>query len=313
MQEPTLTQGIITKVVLNDYTEVWIESFLIDRKASGKTSGTLAYYSKKLRTFIQFCETQAINQVGQVGADTIRRYLLWLEETGHNQGGISACYRALKAFLRWYWDETDQHGNPPISKVKAPKVDQVLLEPADLKDVDRLLKTCGADLLGMRDKAMMLTLLDTGARASELLALDSDDLDLMTGAVEIQRGKGGKGRVVFLSQPTRRAVRAYLKERGDNNPALWISDLGGRLKYDGLRTMLERRSKQAGIDHPTLHSFRRAFALEMLRAGVDVYSLQNLMGHADLQVLRRYLKQDTDDLRAAHAKGSPVERMRNRR
>jgi site-specific recombinase XerD len=71
-----------------------------------------------------------------------------------------------------------------------------------------------------------------------------------------------------------------------------------------------RRANQAAIKAPTLHSFRRAFASNMLRAGVDVFSLQKLMGHADLQVLRRYLAQTTDDIAQAHRIGSPVDNNR---
>lgn len=306
-------QETITKAALSDHLESWIESFLIDRKAQNFTPGTLHTYRAKFRLWLTFCDTQVISRVGQVTPDTIRRWLLWLEETDHNPGGIHACYTVLRAFLRWYWEETDQEGNPPISKVKAPKRTLAPLEPADLKDVERLLRTCGADLVGLRDRALMLTLLDTGVRASECCSIDVEDVDLQSGAVLIRMGKGRKPRTTFLSQTTRRAVRAYLKARNDNNPALWHSDKADRLTYWGLRLMVERRSKLAGIDHPTLHSFRRAFALEMLRGGVDVYSLQELMGHADLQVLRRYLKQDTDDLRAAHSKGSPVERMRSKK
>jgi len=312
MKTETLEQETITKTGLNDFQETWLEAFLIDRKAQNCAAGTLHTYGAKLRLWATFCDTQVITRVGQVNPDVIRRWLIWLEQTNHNPGGIHAAYTTLRVFMRWYWDETDQPGNPPISKVKAPKVPQQQLPPADLKDVQRLLKTCGVDLLGLRDRAMMLTLLDTGARAAELCSLDIDDLELTTGQVIIRHGKGGKYRTAFLSQPTRKAIRSYLKARTDNNPALWLANNGDRLTYSGLRIMVERRAKLAGITHPTLHSFRRAFALEMLRAGVDVYSLQNLMGHADLQVLRRYLKQRDDDLWAAHAKGSPVERMKRR-
>ena len=77
--------------------------------------------------------------------------------------------------------------------------------------------------------------------------------------------------------------------------------------------MVNRRAKLAGIEPLSLHGFRRAFALEMLRAGADVFAIQLLMGHGDLQVLRRYLRQVDDDLRAAHMKGSPVEQMRKGR
>lgn len=90
---------------------------------------------------------------------------------------------------------------------------------------------------------------------------------------------------------------------------MWVSVEGNRLTYSGLRQIIRRLSGHANTPEPTLHDFRRAFALACLRNGMDIYSLQNLMGHADLQVLRRYLKQTREDLQAAHAKGSPVEHL----
>jgi len=313
MQQTKTQQGTITNSALSGYLETWLESFLIDRKAQNFAPGTLAFYRKKLRLLADFCEGQVVGQVDQITPDVIRRWLLHLEDTGHNPGGIHACYRALRAFLRWYWEETDQEGNPPTTKVKAPRVAIDPLEPVSLENVSLMVKTCVFDLLGCRDRAALLGLLDTGARAAEFVALDLNDVDLTTGAVLIRSGKGRKPRNVFLGQTTRRALRAYLKLRQDDNPALWLADKGERLTYWGLREMVERRAHKAGILTPTLHSFRRAFALEMLRAGVDVFAIQELMGHADLQVLRRYLRQVDDDLRAAHVKGSPVERMKKGR
>ena len=80
------------------------------------------------------------------------------------------------------------------------------------------------------------------------------------------------------------------------------------LAYLGLRSLVLRRARGAGLEPPALHSFRRGFALEMLRAGADLLSLQRLMGHADLSLLKRYAKQNADDLRAVHALASPVDR-----
>lgn len=313
MGENFLTQGIITETALHDHLETWLEAFLVDRKAQNLSNGTISFYRKKLLLLTEFCETQAISKVSQLTPDVLRRWLMWLATRGHNPGGIHACYRTLRTFARWYWQETDQAGNPPTAKVKAPKVAIELLEPVELPQVDALLSACDSTFAGFRDRAIFLTLLDTGARANELLNLDLDDCNLATGESIIRRGKGGKSRTVFFSQATRRAIRAYLKNRSDNLPALFVTEAGTRLTYWGLRTMLTRRAKQAGIEPPTLHSFRRAFALGALRAGVDVFSLQTLMGHADLQVLRRYLAQTTDDLREAHNKIGLVNQLKNRR
>ena len=104
-------------------------------------------------------------------------------------------------------------------------------------------------------------------------------------------------------------MRAYLRIRRDNSPALFVTTEGDRLGYNGLREILRRRARQAGIKEPTLHQFRRAFALNFLRNGGDVYSLQRLMGHSSLEILRRYLKLTDQDTQAAHAKYSPADRL----
>lgn len=302
----------IAEVALSDYLDAWIEQFLVDRRAQNLSKNTVLWYRDRINRLLEYCETQAITQISQLTPDAIRRFMLWLESTGHNAGGQHACYRALRAFLSWYWQETDQEGKPPTSKVKAPKVAIDPLQPVELSDVEKLIKACGSDVLGARDKAIFLALLDTGARANELLSLNVDDIDLVSGAVLIRSGKGRKPRTVFLSQASRRAIRSYLKQRQDDNNALWLSDTGTRFTYSGLNTMLKVKCKKAGVQHVELHSFRRAFAINMLRAGVDIFSLQELMGHADLQILRRYLKQNVDDLRTAHGLGSPVSRLKFR-
>jgi site-specific recombinase XerD len=117
-----------------------------------------------------------------------------------------------------------------------------------------------------------------------------------------------KPRLVFIGRKTIRAIRSYLRARHDNNPAFWVSIHGDRMTYAALRCLLRRRAQLIGLKEiPTPHDFRRAFALVMLRNGVDIFALQKLMGHSDLQVLRRYLAQTDQDIQTAHMRGSPVD------
>jgi len=195
----------------------------------------------------------------------------------------------------------------PIKKVKAPKVNIQPLEPAEIGDIRAMISTCDNDLFGARDKAIFLALVDTGARAREFLDINLEDMNIATGAILIRAGKGGKPRSVFIGKATRKAIRQYLRTRKDESVALWVTKDGERLRYGGLRSMLKRRSILAKVNAPTIHSFRRLFALTMLRNDVDIFSLQRLMGHSDIQVLRRYLAQDDKDSYAAHVKGAPVD------
>ena len=196
----------------------------------------------------------------------------------------------------------------PIRRVKASKLPTDPIEPIQIEEIQQLLKTCQGNYSGTRDKAMMLGLLDTGARAKEFLNINLEDVDLATGAVMIRQGKGRKPRMVFLGRKSIRAIRKYLLYRKDNHPALWISTQGERMTYSALRCFLRRRAEQVGMKGiPTQHDFRRAFALIMLRNGVDIFALQKLMGHSDLQILRRYLAQTDQDIHNAHMRGSPVD------
>lgn len=305
----TQDQGIIT-LSQQENLPIVVESFLIDRKAQGLASGTIFFYRKKLEYFLKHCEDQSVTQISQITPDFLRRYLLGLAEK-HNPGGIHACFRTLRTLLLWI--ELEEIMPPdwknPIRKVKAPKLSLEPIDPISLGDVGALLNTCKPDFTGARDKAMILGLLDTGARAQEFLNLNLEDVELASGAVLIRQGKGRKPRMVFLGRKTVRAIRAYLRKCRFTHLALWISIHGDRMTYSALRCMLRRRAQVVGLRKiPTPHDFRRAFALLMLRNGVDIFALQKLMGHADLQVLRRYLAQTDQDIQVAHMRGSPVDK-----
>jgi integrase/recombinase XerD len=292
-----------------DYLPILIASFLTDRRAQGFAEETVKFYKKKLKYFADYCEGQAVTQVSQLTPDMLRRYILELRD-GHNSGGVHACFRSLRTLLLWVEQEEIMpfDWKNPIRKVKAPKLPVEPIEPISLQDIHSLLETCKQSFSGSRDKAMMLGLLDTGARAQEFLNLNLEDVELASGSVLIRQGKGRKPRMVFLGRKTIRAIRIYFRFRRDSNPALWVSFQGERVTYNALRCLLRRRAQLAELkDIPTPHDFRRAFALIMLRNGVDVFALQKLMGHSDLQVLRRYLAQTDQDIQTAHMRGSPVD------
>lgn len=313
MTENFLTQLTITKNLNDDYIDLWIQPFLIDRFERGLSENTIKFYKAELKLFLTFCETVAIKRFSQLTPHEIRVFILWLAQTGHNPGGRHAAYRTLKVFLRWWIEEIEPEGyKNPIAKVKAPKVSREPLEPVSIPEVEKLIFTCQENsFYDLRDKAIFLFLLDTGARATETTNINLDDINLRTGEVLIRCGKGAKSRTVFIGKKTRKAVRAYLrvakKYIDSEKSPLFITSLGEGLTYWGLNEIAKRRSKQAGIEKVQLHSLRRAFAINALRSGMDMETLRRLMGHADYQVLQRYLLAVTDDLRRSHFKHSPVD------
>ena len=292
-----------------DDIQEWIDMFLYACRSRNLALGTVEFYAKKLRAFIVFCSAMAISDVSQIAPETIRRFLIVLEERNHNPGGRHGHYRALKTFLRWYENETERvDWRNPIGKVEPPIVPLAPLDPVSVETIKAMIQSDGQNgLTNARDKAALLFLLDTGARLAEFLALNKEDVNLITGTVQIRSGKGRKPRNVYMGEKARQTLKRYLRERRDYNPALWVGKSGERLTESGLRMMLRRRSARAGVCVPSPHDFRRAFALERWRAGVDILTLSKLMGHTSLQVLNRYIKQAGEDLQQAARQSSPVD------
>ena len=308
----TETQRTIKNSVCEEYLWTWAEAFLNDRKSRGAAEGTIYFYSMKLKLFFNYCEAFAIERISQITTPFIRQYMLSLEEAGHNPGGRHAAFRVLHAFLNWFEVEAEMDGwVNPIHKLKAPRVPTEPLEPVSELTVVQMVKACVRNTFtGDRDAAILLCLMDTGARANEFLNIDMEDINQAIGDILIRKGKGSKPRHVYLGKHSRRALRKYLKHRKDDNPALWVTlpRFGSeRIRYGGLREVLRRRAVDAKVEEPTPHDFRRAFALSMLRNGTDLYTLAKLMGHEGITVLQRYLKQTYQDTEAAHRRAGPVD------
>ena len=288
-----------------------INSFLIDCKARNLSLCTVKFYRDYLSSFMGYAESCAISNIQEIDPDFLRSYILAFSDQ-HNEGGVHASFRSVRAFFHWIEKEELLPGNwkNPIKKVKAPHLPKHIIEPVQLEDVNSLIRTCKGDsFFDKRDKAVIFFLLDTGARAKEVCNINLQDVDLSTGQVTIRQGKGREPRYVFINRTSLKALRSYLRIRVNiKTESLFVSKTMERLTYDGLRQILERRAVLAGLKEiPSPHDFRRQFALSMLRNKVNIFSLQRLMGHKDISILQRYLAQTTEDISTAHAQGSPVE------
>jgi len=284
-----------------------LDAFIVDKRASNCTPRTVTTYRERLTDFAKWLSTQGITQIEQIKPTAIRAYFLSLQDRNLSAWTIHGQARAVKTFSRWLvFDEWLTKS--PMTGVKMPKAPRNVLPAISLETVDKLLAT--AD--NKRDYALVLFLLDTGCRAMECCNLDAGDIDLTTGAVNIRMGKGRKNRQVYLGARSRKALLKYWRESGYPQPhdPAWLSigirNHAQRLTYEGLRMAIRRLSHNAGVK-VTLHAFRRTFAIWSLRAGMDIYSLQRIMGHEDLQVLRQYLDLNDEDTAIAHQRFGAVD------
>lgn len=197
-----------------------------------------------------------------------------------------------------------------------PKVPDVLVRSLRDPDILRLIAAIHAhSRFPDRDLAILLLMLDTGLRVSETATLMIRDLDLEGGRCRVM-GKGSKERVVPVGRRARKAIRRYLVASGrfgQLDGALFGRRGGGQLSVVGLQHLIQRVVAQSSLSvRCSPHVLRHTFARSFLANGGDVFTLQRILGHspASLEVTRRYVQLLDDDLREAHRRASPMDRIR---
>jgi integrase/recombinase XerD len=282
------------------------EMFLLDCKARQFTKHTLRFYRGRLILFVRWCAEHGLDDLGAVTPIDLRRYLVDTQQRNVSSAYLHSHARALRTFFN-YCVRDQLLDTSPFARVQMPRLEKKILESLSPYEINRLISFCTCE----RDHALILFLLDSGVRASELCALDIDDIDLSSGAVQVRLGKGQKGRTVFIGARTRKQLLRYLRlERAPGSKPLFVSQRRDtRLTYSGVAQILKRLGRDAGVSHCSAHAFRRTFAINCLRGGMNIYVLAKLMGHTDILVLRQYLSLVQDDLMEAHALAAVVDRM----
>ena len=181
-----------------------LQSYLVDCQVRQLSTRTVQSYKEILEQFIAWTGPIPIREVD---ADTLRTYILELSDR-LTPGGVHLHYRYLRTWLLWYENETDGDYRSPTHKVKPPKVNREPLEPVTIDHVTALLNTCDRTYLGIRDKALLTILLDTGARARELLHVTLDKVDPTLGTISVL-GKGAKTRTLYLGDNARKLLQQW--------------------------------------------------------------------------------------------------------
>ena len=200
---------------------------------------------------------------------------------------------------------------PPVAPKRLPRA-------LSVEQVTALLEAAGGDMAtgqdaprGLRDRALLEFLYGTGARISEAVGLDLDELDVESGAVRLL-GKGGKERVVPVGRPARVALSAYLVRgrpalvsRG--TPAVFLSARGNRLSRQSAWTILQEAARRAGVEPAVVspHVLRHSYATHLLDGGADVRVVQELLGHASVTTTQVYTLVTVDRLREVYAAAHP--------
>jgi len=281
--------------LLNDYLN-YLE---IEKNRSIKTREN---YERYLKAFLEFGK---IKTEKGITPEVIREFRLFLARRNIKKNTQSYYVIALRNFLK-YMNKRDIEVLSP-EKIELPKIPTRQIEIIEYSDLERLLAAPnGSDLRSLRDKAILEMLFSTGLRISELCALNRR-FDLKRGEISV-RGKGGKLRIVFLSERAKTAIKNYLEKRGDTEEALFVSmtkannpKIIGRILPRTIQRIVDFYSRKAGIPqkvHP--HTIRHLFATDLLIGGADLRSVQELLGHANVATTQIYTHITNKELREIH-------------
>jgi len=275
--------------------------FLNDGRAKGLSPKTLDFYAQGVGALIRIVGDKPTLDVGD-----LRYFLARSFDEGLSPGGVHARWRAVRAFVKWLAQEGAMEDL--TVRVKGPRVPEVELPVAREWEVRKMLQAAEWAKHPLRDKALLLVLWDTALRAREALGLRLGDV--LPEGLRVRR-KGGHVQVVPCSAPTRRALKAYMQvERGaSDSDAVFLSDDGKPLGYEGLRSLLRRLAKEAGVVYRPPHAFRRGSAVALVKNGLNPFALQALMGHLSQQMTAHYVRLAERDLRELHEQASPVSRL----
>lgn len=285
----------------------------------GVARNTLSAYRRDLARYRAFCLRRGRVDLGQITPGDVADFLTALRQGDGDHRPLAAVSAArtvvaVRGFHKFVMREGLSMSDP-AHEVKPPMGSRRLPKAIPVEDVVRLIEAAGAagTPRAVRDQALLEVLYGTGARISEAVGLDLDDVD-RAGASARLRGKGGKERIVPMGRLALAAVDAYLvrarpalASAGRGTPAVFLNARGGRLSRQSAWSVLRQAAERAGLPAEQLspHVLRHSFATHLLDGGADVRVVQELLGHASVTTTQIYTLVTVDRLREVYAAAHP--------
>ncbi len=251
-------------------------------------SSTIHSSSKAIELFLTFLKEAEKSSLEEITREDIGAFIEHEQDRGLKPASVRTRLNAVYAFMRFLIEGGIVRSEVLVRKLRIKQPD-LLPRAIDSEDVKRLL----AVIDGIRDRAMILLLLRSGMRIGELLSVKVNDISLREQKIVIyQADKTQVGRVVYFSDDAREALEAWLEGRDSHKEFLFYGQGRERLTYTGARLRFTRYLQKAGLSDKgyTVHCLRHTFATELLNAGLRLECLQQLLGHSNLEVTRRYAR-----------------------
>ena len=296
--------------LLTSATDSYLSYLDVERNASDYTRKSYREDLSLLNEFLKQKNNGRELEVSKISTLLLRGYVSWLHEQKYEPATISRRLASLRSFFKFCQREELVEKNP-AAPLRNPRQHRRLPHFLSTKEVNQLLVAPPeATPMGIRDRAILETMYSTGVRVGELVALSDEDVDESQQIIHIL-GKGKKERIAPLGSFCLRALAEWLEVRNVNVPEgapvpLFTNKFGTRLTTRSVARMLEKYIAQTGLDDRTSpHTLRHSFATHLLDNGADIRSVQELLGHANLQTTQIYTHVSAASLRAAYEKAHP--------
>jgi len=295
-----------------------LEGLILSKSAEGKSPHTLLVYRYGVNKLISLSGDRELDQITR---QDMEAFFTHLRKSELSEASIANVWRGIRVLYKWA--EKEFNCPRPEKDLPRPFAPANHIQPFTEQECKAILGACGYSSSARvkdrksftmrrptaeRDRAIVLTLLDTGIRAGELTRIKTADVDIHTGEIRIMPYRSGlksRGRSVYLANASRSHVWRYTQRNPGN---VYLFQSGSRpMNRDSLYKLLRRLGQRSGVKNVHPHRFRHTFAIQYLRNGGDIYTLQMLLGHASWKMVRHYLELAQSDCELAHKRASPVE------
>lgn len=296
--------------------EVLREMHFRELRFAGKSEDTVRFYRQSYKEILDFLgqDHPAVQDLNKLTRADLYGMMGAMQDRGCIPGSVHAIMRGCRAIFNWAHEQEHLEVNP-MEKVKLPSVPRKLQKAVQPEQAQKVIALCEEDgKFKSRNRALVAMLYDTGLRLSEIASLDLSDVDLKNATVFVQHGKGGHSRTVPIGNTVIKHLVKYLRDRKPALPGeqrLWIGRDGQPFTKWGIVQVLDSYAVRLNIDRAELapHAWRRGFAVQYLRNGGELFALQQLMGHTNLEMTRKYVNYLPGDLKKTHNLISPMDRL----
>jgi integrase/recombinase XerD len=276
--------------------QAYLESFMLYlSRDKGLSRNTLESYGRDISQFLEFARERGAESPQDIKKSHITLYLGGLRQAGRAAATVNRNTASIRSFFHYMLKER-VIGLDPSTDMESMKPDKKPPMVLSVQEVEKLLASPdGKSPQGMRDKTMLELLYATGIRVSELISLNVEDVH--TGMKYARcSGASGKERVVPIGNIAAECAALYVADsrdkllrKGEQEPALFLNSLGGRLTRQGFWKIIKKYAREAGIGEDiTPHTLRHSFAAHLLEGGADLRSVQQMLGHADISTTQIY-------------------------